>query len=149
MTTALITPEQILAKPYARRLTPEIGGGYGATIQEFPGLIAEGDTPDEALANLEAAALSWLEVSLAHSGEIREPISFEGCSGKIALRIPRALHCQVAELAETEGCGLNQWLTAAIAAYATGTPLRQKPLAVRRQAASKADAGADNIPRPT
>jgi predicted HicB family RNase H-like nuclease len=112
-------------------------------------LIAEGDTPDEALANLEAAALSWLEVSLAHGGEIREPISFEGCSGKIALRIPRALHCQVAELAETEGCSLNQWLTAAIAAYATGTPLRQKPVAARRQAAPKADADADNIPHPT
>jgi antitoxin HicB len=149
MTPASTTPEQILAKPYARRLTPEAGGGYSATIQEFPGLIAEGETPDEALANLEAAALSWLEVSLVHGREIREPISFEGCSGKIALRIPRALHCQIAELAETEGCSLNQWLTAAIASYAGGTPLRQKPVVARRQAASKAEADADNISHPT
>lgn len=130
----MMTPEQILAKPYARRLTPEAGGGFSATIQEFPGLIAEGETPDEALANLDAAALSWLEVSLAHGREIREPISFDGCSGKIALRIPRALHCQIAELAEAEGCSLNQWLTAAIAAYAAGTPVRQRPVAAQRQA---------------
>lgn len=120
MTTASPTEaavKRILAKPYTRRLTPDEAGGFTATIQEFPGCIAEGDTADEALRNLEAAAASWLEVSLAHGREVRDPISFDGNSGKIALRIPRGLHRQVSELAEIEECSVNQLLTAAIASY--------------------------------
>jgi predicted RNase H-like HicB family nuclease len=111
------TVAEILGKPYTRRLTPEAGGGFSATIQEFPGCVAEGDTAAEAIANLDKAAESWLLVSMAHGREIREPISFDGNSGKIALRIPRGLHQQVAELAELEDCSINQLLTAAISEY--------------------------------
>lgn len=107
----------VLTKPYTRRLTPDVDGGYTATVQEFPGCFAEGETAEEALTNLNAAAKSWIEVSLAHGREIREPISFDGCSGKIALRIPRGLHQQIAELAELEDCSLNLLLTAAISEY--------------------------------
>lgn len=112
---------EILGKPYVRRLQPdEEGRGFTATISEFPGCIAEGDTADEALQNLERVAASWLEVSLAHGRQVRDPASFEGCSGKIALRIPRGLHRQVAELAEEEDCSINQLLTTAIAHYVSG-----------------------------
>ena len=114
-TTSLISA--ILAKPYTRRLLPDEDGGYTATIQEFPGCIAEGDSADEALRNLDEAAASWIEVSLSHGRAISEPLSFQGYSGKIALRIPRGLHQQVAELAELENCSINQLLTSAIASY--------------------------------
>lgn len=110
----------ILNKPYVRRLLPDIGGGFTASIQEFPGLVAEGDTAEEALRNLDEAAESWISVAVANGREIREPIEFDGYSGKIALRIPRSLHQQVAELAELEGVSINQILTLAITNYTAG-----------------------------
>lgn len=109
---------EILNKAYARRLIPDESGGFVASIQEFPGCIAEGDTADDAIKNLEEAAASWVEVALSNGYEIRDPVSFYGYSGKIALRIPRGLHKQVAELAELEDTSVNQLLVAAIANYA-------------------------------
>ncbi len=108
---------EILNKAYARRLVPDETGGYVASIQEFPGCIAEGDTPQEAIQNLDQAAASWVYVALSNGYEIRDPVSFYGYSGKIALRIPRGLHKQVAELAELEETSVNQLLVAAIANY--------------------------------
>lgn len=107
----------ILSKEYARRLVPDETGGYVASIHEFPGCIAEGETADEAIKNLDEAAASWVKVALSNGYEIREPVSFHGYSGKIALRIPRGLHKQVAELAELEGSSINQLLVTAIAQY--------------------------------
>jgi len=109
--------QEILNKAYTRRLTPDPDGGYTANILEFPGCFAEGETADEALTNLNAAALSWLEVSLAHGRDVRDPVNFDGYSGKVALRIPRGLHQQVAELAELEECSVNQLLINAISQY--------------------------------
>lgn len=108
---------EILKKPYTRRITPDEAGGYVASILEFPGCVAEGETPDEAIRNLDKAALSWVKVALANNYEFRDPVSFDGCSGKIALRMPRGLHKQVAELAELEDISVNQLLVSAIAAY--------------------------------
>lgn len=108
---------QILSKPYTRRLEPDELGGYVASIQEFPGCIAEGDTPGDAISNLDNSALSWIEAALATGYGIRDPISFDGCSGKIALRLPRGLHKQVSELAELEETSINQLLVTAIANY--------------------------------
>lgn len=108
---------EYLCKPYARRLTPDESGGFVATIQEFPGCIAEGDTADEALHNVDRAAASWIEVALSLGQEIPEPLFYRGYSGKIALRIPRGLHKQAAEMADSEGVSLNQFLVSAIARY--------------------------------
>ncbi|AHX13364.1 antitoxin HicB [Dyella jiangningensis] len=107
----------ILAKPYARRLTPDESGGYTATIQEFPGCIAEGDTPNEALNNLEDAAASWIQAQLALGQTVPEPLALYGYSGKIALRIPRGLHKRVAEMAQSDGVSVNQFLTNALATF--------------------------------
>lgn len=110
----------ILGKPYARRLIPDESGGFVASIHEFPGCVADGDTPEEALHNLDKAAASWLEAALSSGYEVRDPVSYFGYSGKIALRIPRGLHKQVAELAEYEDCSVNQVLVTAIAEYVAG-----------------------------
>jgi predicted RNase H-like HicB family nuclease len=120
LATMKVDTAGILKKPYVRRLLPDPEQGYTATIQEFQGCVAEGDTADEALANLEAAAEAWLQVSLSNGREIPEPVDFDGYSGKIALRIPRSLHRQVAELSAMEGCSINQVLNTAIASYVSG-----------------------------
>lgn len=120
METTSRNARDILNKAYVRRLTPDPSGGYVASISEFPGCIAEGETAEEALQNLDKAAESWIEVAIAHGRAIREPVDFEGFSGKIALRMPRNLHKQAAELAELEGCSLNQLLVTAISFYVGG-----------------------------
>lgn len=122
----------ILSKPYTRRLTPDPSGGFVATIQEFPGLVAEGDTADEAISNLDKAAAAWLEVAVSHGQPIRDPVDFDGCSGKIALRIPRGLHKQVAELAELEECSINTFLTMAISDYVSKIDVLHKVGSVLR-----------------
>lgn len=109
--------KDIMSKPYVRRLVPDESGGYVGSIFEFPGCFAEGDSTEEAMSNLNKAAESWIESALSTGYEIREPVSFDGCSGKIALRVPRSLHRQVAELAELEDTSINQLLVAAVASY--------------------------------
>lgn len=110
-------PMEILKQPYARRLTPDEDGGYVATIQEFAGCIAEGDTADEAVKNLEAAAESWIEARLEQNQPIPDPVLLYGYSGKIALRIPRGIHKQIAELAMAEGTSINQLILTAVSSY--------------------------------
>ena len=107
----------VLSKPYTRRLTPDETGTYVGTILEFPGCIADGKTPNEAIKNLDRAATVWIASCAAAGHSVREPIAFDGVSGKVALRIPRGLHQQVAELAQLEDCSINQLITAALASY--------------------------------
>ena len=114
---------EILSKPYARRLVPDETGGFVASILEFPGCIAEGDTPEEAMSNLDEAATSWVEVALANGYAFRDPIEYHGYNGKVALRLPRSLHRQVAELAELEVSSINQLLVMAISHYVSGKQL--------------------------
>lgn len=118
--------KEILKKGYARRLTPDESGGFVATILEFPGCIAEGETPGEAYSNLNESAESWVIAALETGYPIREPINLENCSGKIALRIPKSLHKQAIELAELENCSLNQLLTTAVAHYISAKSVQTK-----------------------
>jgi|LakMenEpi03Aug12_release.lakeMendotaPanAssembly.Ray.scaffolds.fasta_scaffold512664_2 predicted RNase H-like HicB family nuclease len=111
---------QFNSKDYVHRLKADETGGYVASILEFPGCIAEGDTAQEAIDNLNKAAESWISAAESTGYPVREPIDFNGFSGKTALRMPRNLHKQAAELADLEGCSLNQLLVTAIAQYVGG-----------------------------
>jgi predicted RNase H-like HicB family nuclease len=44
--------DHILEKPYTRCLVSDETGGYVASIFEFPGCVAEGDSAEEAICNL-------------------------------------------------------------------------------------------------
>ena len=105
-----------LKKPYSRVLIPEDDGTYSADILEFPGCFAEGRSPDEAYANLEKVAESWIEAALGQGQEIPEPIEAHDYSGRIALRIPKSIHKQAAKFAEMDDTSLNQFFLTAIAA---------------------------------
>ncbi len=110
------SPQDYLRRPYARVLTPdEEGGAFTAEILEFPGCIAQGDTPEEAYRNLESAAAGWVEAALDMGQKIPEPSDPYSHSGRIALRLPRGLHRRAAQMAEREGTSLNQFLVGAIA----------------------------------
>lgn len=116
--TQVPSPSQpALDARYIRRLMPDPSGGYTATIHELPGCIAEGDTAEEALAQLDSVANSWIESAKASGYPITPPIDYEGASGKVALRISRRLHQIAAERAELEGISLNQFIGNALASY--------------------------------
>ena len=109
-------PEEYLKEPYARILIPDEKGSFSAEILEFPGCFSQGDTANEALENLESAAIAWIESAL-NQGQAIPPASMnQGYGGKIALRLPRSIHRRASELAERENTSLNQFILSAIAA---------------------------------
>jgi len=109
------TPEDYLKEPYSRVLLPEEDGRFSAEILEFPGCFAQGDNPNDAFNNLEAAAKSWIQASLDQGLDIPSPALNQNYSGKISLRIPRSLHKKAAQFAERDATSLNQFLISAIA----------------------------------
>ena len=107
-------PADYLKLPYARVIRPDSAGGYSAEIPEFRGCIAEGNTAEEALQNLERAGESWIEACLEQGLQIPRPMGAT-LSGRVALRLPRSLHHDAARYAESDGVSLNQFIVAAVA----------------------------------
>ena len=64
------------AHGYARVITPEADGGYSAEIVEFPGCVTQGETVEEAYANLEDAAF-WPVRQLAELLRTKQVTSME------------------------------------------------------------------------
>src|SRR5271165_5354528 len=92
-------PDEYIKQPYTRIFIPNEDGTYSAEILEFPGCFAEGETPNEAMENLEGAAIAWLEACIAEGLDIPEPFMNQDFGGKIALRLPRSLHRQASRMA--------------------------------------------------
>ena len=111
------TPEEYLKEPYGRLLMRDSHDSFSAEIPEFPGCFAQGATADEAYQNLEEAAKSWIEVSLAEGHEIPPPVSSHGYSGRYLLRLPRSLHRLASIKAARDSVSLNQGIASAIAAW--------------------------------
>ncbi len=115
MTMKTKTPEQYLRQPYSRILIPEEEGGYSAEILEFPGCFSQGDTPQEALSNLEEAAENWIEATLRQGRPIPDPMAHIEYAGKVALRLPRSIHRKAVQMAAQDGVSLNTFLVDAVA----------------------------------
>jgi len=106
----------LLKRPYLRILTPDAESGtYTAEILEFPGCVAEGSSPEEAYQWLEKSAVSWIKAAADLGQDIPRPLSAKGFGGRVALRLPKSLHRQVALAAIRDGVSLNQFLVAAVA----------------------------------
>src|SRR3989339_2039092 len=108
--------EDYLKDAYSRVLVPDNKSGtYTAEILEFPGCIAQGDTPAEAYENLEAAAKGWVEAALDLRQDIPAPAQTISYGGKVLIRLPKSLHRHVSIVAEREGVSLNQFVVSTIA----------------------------------
>jgi len=46
-------------------LSEDDGGGYLAVVPALPGCVSDGDSPEEALRNVQEAIASWLEFKKA------------------------------------------------------------------------------------
>jgi predicted RNase H-like HicB family nuclease len=59
-------------------LIPNETGGYTVEVPSLPGCISEGDTREEALANIKEAIELWIEDAIAHGedvpGDVPAPI---------------------------------------------------------------------------
>jgi len=108
------TIKNYLDKPYARTMIPTTPSGFHAEILEFPGCFAQGETVEEAYANLEKAAESWIETCLEQGQTVPEPSTTLSFSGRIVLRLPKMVHQQAAKLAERDNCSLNSFLVSAV-----------------------------------
>jgi len=89
---------------------------YIGRVAEFPSLAAHGKTLEAALKEIKfvvTASLEWL----TEEGEpLPEPLSRRRYSGKLNLRLPEALHRQLALEAARQGISLSQLIKLKLAA---------------------------------
>ena len=44
-------------------LSKDDGGGFSAIVPDLPGCMSDGETPEEAIANVQDAILAWMEAA--------------------------------------------------------------------------------------
>jgi antitoxin HicB len=85
-----------------------------ARIAELPHCMIHGDSPEEAVKELEMVKADWIKSNIARGLPIPEP-SPRKYSGKMILRISPSLHKLLVQRAEVEGMSLNQYMSTALA----------------------------------
>lgn len=97
-----------------RPLSDEEGGGYLIEFPDYPGCMADGETPQEAIDNGHDALTSYLRTL----EELNRPVPQPGSdvfSGQFRQRIPRSMHAALARRADREGVSLNSLVTVLLA----------------------------------
>ncbi len=125
--------EYYLNLPYEiklRRLNEDEGGGWLATIPNLPGCMSDGETPEEALVNVEDAKKCWVETCLEIGHPIPEPITNE-YSGQLRIRIPKSLHRSLTERAKEENVSLNQLIVYKLSQGANLKPSNKDSIVVK------------------
>jgi predicted RNase H-like HicB family nuclease len=54
-------------------LSSDDGGGFAAIVPDLPGSMSDGDTPEEALANVRDAIASWIEEAKDLGRQVSRP----------------------------------------------------------------------------
>jgi antitoxin HicB len=104
--------EQYLALPYTIVLRRDEDGDFLTRVEELPGCVSHGATPEEALKNIEEAKEAWIAERIESGQPVPEPpVEDLLPSGKWVQRVPRTLHKRLSELAKRENVSLNQLVT--------------------------------------
>ncbi len=115
--------------PYAIVVVHDVdedgNSGWVAEVEELPGAISQGRTPEEAVARVREAMRDWIAVALEDNVAIPEPRATADFSGRFVVRVPASLHADLVHSADREGVSLNQFVTGALAG-AVGWP-RTRP----------------------
>jgi antitoxin HicB len=85
-----------------------------ARVAELPHCMIHGDTPEEAIREIEEVKKDWIRSNLERGLKIPEPVSRK-YSGKISLRIPPSLHKLLSDIATVQEVSLNQFMATALA----------------------------------
>ncbi|CAH1649848.1 type II toxin-antitoxin system HicB family antitoxin [Chelatococcus asaccharovorans] len=54
-------------------LSAEDGGGFAAIVPDLPGCMSDGETPEEAIVNVQDAILTWIEAARGMGRPIPQP----------------------------------------------------------------------------
>lgn len=88
---------------------------YLALCAEFPGLSAFGQTPEQAISELETALELAIETYEEEGWELPQPREQQSHSGQLRVRLPRVLHARLSAQAELDGVSLNTLIVAYLA----------------------------------
>lgn len=117
--------EEYLELPYAIVVVHDVDengdSGWIAEVEELPGCISQGRTPQEALERVREAMRDWIAVAMEDGVVIPEPRVSADYSGRFVVRVPASLHADLVRTADREGVSLNQFVTGALAG-AVGWP---------------------------
>jgi antitoxin HicB len=109
---------------YARvisHLSDEDGGGYLVTFPDLPGVMADGESIEEALRHAQDAFESAVAALVDMGRDIPAPtfkpddVAAPDLSGKFVTRVPKSIHAQLARCARAEGVSLNSLVLALLA----------------------------------
>jgi antitoxin HicB len=112
-------PEQRAEEAYPIVLARAANGdgpGWIATVEELPGCVARGSTPESAAAGMGDAVERWVREARAAGRDVPPPGAAAAHSGKLLVRMPRSLHAELFRASEREGTSLNAYIVAALAA---------------------------------
>jgi antitoxin HicB len=87
------------------------GGGWLATVPALPGCTGDGDTPEAALADAEAAIREWHDAARQLNRKAPKPDAL----GQWRQRVPRSLHEKLKIVAAREGVSLNAYVANVLA----------------------------------
>lgn len=90
-----------------RPLTEDEGGGYLAYIPDLPGCQGDGETHEEAIADLRLAFDAWVITAKELGREIPGAGTLEQKPIAALIRFPRTLHAELTSLAKSEGVSFN------------------------------------------
>lgn len=111
--------EEYLALPYTLVVVHDVdaegNAGWVAEVEELPGCMSQGASPEEAIERVREAMRDWIAVALEDGMEIPEPREDADFSGRFVVRIPASLHADLARSAGREGVSLNQFVISALA----------------------------------
>ena len=92
------------------------GPYWVARIAELPHCMIHGDTPEQAVAEIDDVKRDWIKSNLERGLKIPEPVSHK-YSGQIRLRIPPSLHKLLSDRARVEDVSMNQFMVTALSKY--------------------------------
>ena len=90
------------------------GPYWVARVAELSHCMISGETPEEAIKEIETVKKEWIKSNLKRGLPVPEP-SPRNYSGKMILRISPSLHKLLVQRAEVEGMSLNQYMSTALA----------------------------------
>lgn len=108
--------ERYMARPYRIEMRRSDWGWY-VKVPDLPGCMSQGETPDEAFEMIQEAQRSWLQVALEDGRPIPAPQDEDSdeAGGRLIVRLPKTIHRQLAQAADTEGVSLNLFAATALA----------------------------------
>lgn len=98
-----------------RPLTAEKEGGFLATLPDLPGCMADGETPEQAIADAHGAFKSWMAAHSEDGRPVPLPGGGDATPVRFVQRLPRSLHAALKVHAVRDGVSMNTMATVLIA----------------------------------